>query len=269
MIYSQDTTSDFANYSKMIKHRFFIDGELSVDQQIEASEELTHYMSNVLRLRCGSYVVVFNNTDNEFICKLRIEEKQRIIIDIVKSVEAKRESSLQLYLAMSLIRSDRFDFAIQKATELGIQGICPIISKFTQIKMNLEQQEKRLKHWQGVATSACEQSGRTKVPVIAPPCSLTQLLVSEKDSQLLFLHPNEDDTSSAESITSLLQNNAAFNQQKIICLIGPEGGWQEEEIELFEQRKIPKLSLGNRVLRSETAAIVVTSLMQLNYGDLN
>ena len=172
--------------SNKIKHRFFVKQDLTVGQSIEVDKELSHYMINVLRLRNDSYIILFNNSHNEFICQLHVDKKN-IHITVLQSSDATyKESPLQLYLAMSIIRSDRFDWTIQKATELGIGGIYPITSKYTQVKMNAEQLEKRLSHWNKVAISACEQCGRVKLPQIFPPMPLRQFVMAQKECSIWY-----------------------------------------------------------------------------------
>ena len=243
--------------------------DLLVDSVVDVDKELTHYMINVLRLRNGAHVILFNNSNKDFVCQLSIVTN-KVQITVLSSVDvADKESPLQLYLAMSIVRSDRFDWVIQKSTELGVAGIYPITSKYTQVKTNAEQLEKRLNHWNKIAISSCEQCGRAKLPQIFPPMPLTQLLMDQKESNILALcTENNQKEQVINPITSLRENESIDAKDRIICLVGPEGGWQNEELEFFEQRQLLQLSLGSRILRSETAAISAVVLMQSFFGDL-
>lgn len=254
------------------KHRFFIDQALSVSQCVEADKKLTHYILHVLRLDHKCQVILFNNSASEFIAQVVVDRKRKqVVLRVEDEVRPKhRESFLPLYLGLSVIRSERFDWAIQKVTELGVHGIYPLIAQRTQVRFESQRLANRMAHWRGVSVAACEQSGRTKVPTIFNALSLAELLEAQQHQSLmaLCLPQQGHQSSSADNRMRSLSRRQYGADEKMICLIGPEGGWSDVEMGLFERDKVVLFSLGQRVLRSETAAVVATALIQSGIGDL-
>ncbi|CAA6800929.1 MAG: Ribosomal RNA small subunit methyltransferase E (EC, partial [uncultured Thiotrichaceae bacterium] len=174
-----------------------------------------------------------------------------------------RESSLHLTLVQSIIKPDKMDLTIQKCVELGVSSIRPMISQRSVVRIGRDKLDKKLNHWQAIAINACEQSGRTRIPTILPPLSFDEWLAAPaKDNEIrLMLMPG--DYPRMNTLPDSLPE-----KPHISLMIGPEGGFTDDEVATCQQYNITTLSLGPRILRAETAAITVTSLLQQSFGDL-
>ena len=169
----------------------------------------------------------------------------------------RRESGLTIELGQVMSRGERMDYAVQKATELGVTRIVPLFSERCEVKLSSERQDKRQQHWQQVAISACEQSGRSRVPEIAQPQPLSQWLTQCHSALKLVLHP--------DAAMPLAQRQAPAS---VALLIGPEGGLGDQEIAQARAAGFDSLQLGPRVLRTETAPVAALAVLQYLWGDL-
>jgi len=208
----------------------------------------------VLRLSAGSAVQLFDGSGSEFRGELLEVGKKSVIVELHERVTGMPESPLRIHLGQGLSRGERMDWAIQKATELGVTQITPIISERCEVRLNDERADKRLAHWRQIAISACEQCGRSVLPVIHPPMSLRDWLPVEADLKLV-LHP----------VAAPLTSHA--RPQTLAFLIGPEGGLSESEVEQAANQGFQPARLGPRVLRTETAPVVALSVAQQLWGD--
>lgn len=234
--------------------RFFVDATLSLGQHA-LPETQAHYISRVLRHAVGDAVQLFDGSGNEFLGELIEVGKKTVSVELRESFSGQPESPLAIHLGQGLSRGERMDWAIQKATELGATEISPIISERCEVRLKDERADKRMAHWRQIAISACEQCGRSVVPVIHPPIALNDWL-AQCDAQLkLVLHPVAEPLLSHAKPTSL-----AF-------LIGPEGGLNEAEVEQAKLSGFHAARLGPRVLRTETAPVVALSVAQQLWGD--
>ena len=243
--------------------RFYTPDSLEPGQAFTLSPELFRHAIQVLRLQPNDPMILFNGERGEYLCRLNTVSKREasLIIEAFHAVE--RESSQRLTLVQSIIKPDKMDFAIQKCTELGISVIQPVITQRSVVRLGQDKQDKKLAHWQAIAISACEQSGRTSIPDILPPLSLEHWLAQTPhiNTARLFFMPG--DYPRLNSL-GLLPSDT----QTIEVLIGPEGGFTEEEISHCLAQGLIGASLGPRVLRAETAAVTVTALLQHQHGDL-
>ncbi|EMD98410.1 MULTISPECIES: 16S rRNA (uracil(1498)-N(3))-methyltransferase [Stutzerimonas stutzeri subgroup] len=233
--------------------RFFIDALLSLGRH-PLPEASAHYISRVLRLSAGSAVQLFDGSGSEFRGELLEVGKKSVIVELHERVTGMPESPLRIHLGQGLSRGERMDWAIQKATELGVTQITPIVSERCEVRLSDERADKRLAHWRQIAISACEQCGRSVLPVIHSPVSLRDWLPVEADLKLV-LHPV------AEPLTSHAR------PQTLAFLIGPEGGLSESEVEQAANQGFQPARLGPRVLRTETAPVVALSVAQQLWGD--
>lgn len=234
--------------------RFFIDAPLSLGEH-ELPEAQAHYISRVLRMAEGDALQLFDGSGQEFRATLREVGKKRVVVAIEESFAGQVESPLQIHLGQGLSRGERMDWAIQKATELGVNEITPIFSERCEVRLKDERADKRLLHWRQVAISACEQCGRSRVPVIHPPVLLADWLKQTQADLKLVLHPV------AEPLTSHAKPSS------LAFLIGPEGGLSEAEVEQAKGAGFHAARLGPRVLRTETAPVVALSVAQQLWGD--
>ncbi len=234
--------------------RFFIDTPLSLGEH-SLPEAQAHYIGRVRRMGEGDELQLFDGSGSEFLGTLVEVGKKHVRIQLTESFAGQADSSLHIHLGQGLSRGERMDWAIQKATELGVNQITPIVSERCEVRLKEERADKRLAHWRQIAISACEQCGRTTLPVIHPPLLLGEWLKQAEADLKLVLHPVADPLASHPKPGSL-----AF-------LIGPEGGLSDGEVEQAAKAGYLPARLGPRVLRTETAPVVALALAQQLWGD--
>jgi len=240
--------------------RLFIDGALQRGQNLDLDSEQAHYIGRALRLRAGDSLSVFNAKSGEFAAVVVSVSKSNATVQVGAHIETATESPLKLQLVQGVSRGDRMDFVVQKATELGVKRITPVLTEYSMVKLDGTRAEKRRAHWQKVAISACEQSGRIRPPLIDPPVPLKTWFggkTHEADVDLI-LQPG-----ATRAMTSL-----TVPKTKVCLLIGPEGGFSDAEYDDAEFAGFTAVSLGPRVLRTETAALAAVSVAQSLWGDL-
>jgi 16S rRNA (uracil1498-N3)-methyltransferase len=240
--------------------RLFVSGALSNGAEIELDGDRSRYLGKVLRARVGDAVTVFNGEGPEWPATLLRISRNSVSLKLGDGVEAGTESPLKIHLVQGISRGERMDIVIQKATELGVKRITPVLTEFGVVKLDPDRAEKRREHWQKIAASACEQSGRTRLPLIDTPLTLKTWFGGKPpavDAQWI-LTPG-----AATPLVSL-----AEPQTKVCVLIGPEGGFSDTEYGDAEVSGFKAVSLGPRVLRTESAAIATLSVLQSLWGDL-
>lgn len=221
------------------------------------NDSAVQHLGRALRMRPGESVVLFDGDGNEHRAELLELSKRSVSVRVGESLARSVESPLKVELGQVLSRGERMDYAIQKATELGVDRIVPLFSLRCEVKLPADRQQKRRQHWQQVAISACEQSGRTRVPEILLPQSLDNWVAQTEAALKLVLHP--------DAATPLGQRQAP---DSVALLIGPEGGLEEAEIERARAAGFESLQLGPRVLRTETAPVAALTLLHYLWGDL-
>ena len=227
--------------------------------RLQADE--ARHLREVLRLKPGDEVYVFDGEGKEFRCVIEISRRDTADLKVEKEVEPPHpESPLQLTLAVALLKSDKFDLVVQKATELGVTRIVPVQTRLADIKLKDQADAgKRVTRWQRIALEAAKQSGRARVPAVAPPISFEEFLRSQDADGLKLMFSERDgqrfEPWSAENV-------------RVTALVGSEGGWTDSELEEARAAGWKLVTLGGRTLRAETAAIVITTLLQHLFGDL-
>jgi len=237
--------------------RIFIDQPLGEHQQIELSRETSHYLSRVLRLPVDAQLRIFNGQGGEYQARISTASKHAMSLAIGEFDATDNRSPLHIHLGISLSKGERMDFVIQKATELGVTEISLLNSERTEVKLKGDRLEKRVEHWRKVSISACEQCGSNRVPVIHPPVNLDQWLDKRDEPIKLIMQPG---------------TNQPFQQSKpatVALLVGPEGGFSELEVSSANATGFDSISLGPRILRTETAPLVAISILQHHWGDLS
>ena len=234
--------------------RFFIDAPLSLGRH-ELPEAQAHYIGRVLRLATGAAVQLFDGSGREYRGELAEVGKKSVQVELSEELAGLAESPLRIHLGQGLSRGERMDWAIQKATELGVAEITPIVSERCEVRLKDERADKRLAHWRQIAISACEQCGRSVLPALHAPVTLADWLARTEAELKLVLHPVAEPLASHARPTSL-----AF-------LIGPEGGLSETEVAQAQRAGYHAARLGPRVLRTETAPVVALSVAQQLWGD--
>jgi 16S rRNA (uracil1498-N3)-methyltransferase len=226
---------------------------------LELSAAPSHHLLKVLRAKPGQAVEIFNGS-GEFARGTLAEQssKKTAVVAVAESGYSSAESPLQTTLCIAISKGDRFDYALQKATELGVSHIMPMISERSEFKLKGERLDKKLISWQGIVDAAAEQCGRFHSPIVEPPLATAELIpsiCSNFDLKLVLHH---------RSVTKL---DKALSPKTAVLLIGPEGGLSESEIKLAEASGFKSVLFGPRVLRTETAPIVALTILQQLYGD--
>ncbi|MGB0466429.1 MAG: 16S rRNA (uracil(1498)-N(3))-methyltransferase [Pontibacterium sp.] len=236
--------------------RFYEQQPLTEGALIDLSDPVVQHVCKALRMRTGDALILFNGDGHEYQARLETVEKRRARALIQQRHSPLTESSLDIRIGQSLSRGERMDYAIQKATEMGMQQMTPLFSARCEVRLSTERQDKRIRHWQQVALSACEQSGRCAVPEIQAPLPLKQWIEQEDAELKLVLHHH-----SAQPLGEF-QKPAS-----VALLIGPEGGLSEEEVTLALDNGFKPVALGPRVMRTETAPVATLALLQYLWGD--
>lgn len=246
----------------MANLRFYTNTTLAIGSTFQLSESAAAHATRALRLNVGDSATVFNGDGFDYICTLTEIKKQAVFAVIHSAKKVTNESPLNITLLQAISSGDRMDFTIQKAVELGVTNIQPFMSQRSVVKLSSERAEKRTEHWQNIAISACEQSGRAFVPKVNAPLSVSQLFaqlntITAPDACKITLAPNA--TANLKTMQKPTGN--------IYLLIGAEGGLSDDEIALSIVNGFQGIQLGARILRTETAALAATSAMQTLWGD--
>lgn len=237
--------------------RFYVRADLREKMDFELPENVLRHI-HVLRLRVGQELVLFNGNGISYHAELTILEKRRAECRIVQENAFSCESPLDLHLVQAVSSGERMDFTIQKSVELGVNAIQPVLSERSVVKLAGERAEKRVQRWQEIAISACEQCGRNRVPEILPLISLEHYLKNVKDAERLHLLMSLNQAKSLREISP---------PPKMALMIGAEGGWTEKEEHLALSMGCQAITLGKRVLRTETASLATIAAMQTLWGD--
>jgi 16S rRNA (uracil1498-N3)-methyltransferase len=243
----------------MANLRFYTNNPLALGVTIQLSESAAAHATRALRLNVGDSAIVFNGDGFDYDCELTAINKNSVFAIVTAANPVKNESPLAITLLQAISSGDRMDFTIQKAVELGVTKIQPISSQRSVVKLSAERAEKRTEHWQNIAISACEQSGRAVVPTVNAPVSLQQWLAAnpQVNCTRLLLNP----------VGALRLAELAKPSDETQLLIGAEGGLAQFEIDLAGSHGFQSIVLGPRILRTETAALTTIAAMQTLWGD--
>jgi 16S rRNA (uracil1498-N3)-methyltransferase len=238
---------------------------LNLNQAVTLTPEKSHYLINVMRYGMGDEIILFHQSGLEFLGKIvNIDGKKKPVVTLQLHSEkpTKTESELAITLIQGLAKNDKMDWIVQKAVELGVAEIYPVITEFSEVRLNLERMTSKQLHWQNIAISAAEQSERTHVPLVHFPQKIADCLPKIQSDRLFCLHPHQPALTLKQGFGNL------SSPKNLSILVGPEGGFSPKEIMMFEQKACTFVTLGARILRTETAAIVMQSLLQHHYGDM-
>jgi len=239
--------------------RFYAPAENFNDSSVTLSEEETRHLRDVLRLREGAAVRVFDGAGNEYEAAVARVDKRSSVLEIVQVVEpAAHESSVDLTIAAAMLKSEKFDLVVQKAVELGVNTLIPLQTHRCDVK--LKDSAKRLERWRKIALEGAKQSGRAKLMTITEPVELKSFLVGFDGSAGVGLMFTERGGGGLP---------AERQHKTITALVGPEGGWEDSEIDEAERSGFQPVTFGGRIMRAETAAIVIAAILQHRFGDLN
>jgi 16S rRNA (uracil1498-N3)-methyltransferase len=253
----------------MTRRRFYAPAsafDSSLTRVTLAADEARH-LREVLRLKVGDQVYVFNGEGKEFQCRVEETRRDAAHLMVIQEVApARPESPLHLTLAVALLKGQKFDLVIQKAIELGVSGVVPVVTQLADVRLrDHEDVAKRLERWQRIALEAAKQSGRAVVPVIAEPVPFKIMIhdAMAKPGSRALLFSERDGRSLKEAAEVL-----PLKESPLTALVGSEGGWTDEELMAARASGWTIVTLGGRTLRAETAAIAVAVLLQHLAGDL-
>ena len=243
----------------MAKIRIYTDiKDIGADLTVILEHAPSHHLQKVLRVKSGDTIKLFNGDGFDYLAEIEAFEKNSVVVRVKSVVSNDKESVINIHLGQGVSKGDRMDFVIQKAVELGVTEITPLITERCNVRLDKQRAEKRLQHWQKVAISAAEQSGRSVVPTIHPQMKSTEWLGLHEGFNILC------DPKSEKKLSELPRPG----KSKINVLIGPEGGLTDDEINFAHSQGFQGVKMGPRILRTETAALSILTLLQGYYGDL-
>ena len=237
--------------------RFYVDFALSPDSVVELPDNVVRHL-NVLRMKNTEAIVLFNGNGKAYPALPEVLEKRRASVRILREEATDNESPLNITLVQAVSAAERMDFTLQKSVELGVAEIRPVISERCVVRLSGERAEKRVARWQEIVVSACEQSGRNIVPKVLPLTTYAQALqqLPQETSKLLM------SLNRAQKLSDVQPQSG-----KVVFMVGPEGGWTEKEEQQAFDAGFQSVTLGKRVLRTETASLAAIAAMQTLWGD--
>ncbi|HHK6007889.1 TPA: 16S rRNA (uracil(1498)-N(3))-methyltransferase [Neisseria subflava] len=237
--------------------RFYVDFALSPDSVVELPDNVVRHL-NVLRVKNTEEIVLFNGNGKAYPALSEVLEKRRASVRILREEATDNESPLNITLVQAVSAAERMDFTLQKSVELGVAEIRPVISERCVVRLSGERAEKRVARWQEIVVSACEQSGRNIVPKVLPLTTYAQALqqLPQETSKLLM------SLNRAQKLSDVRPQSG-----KVVFMVGPEGGWTEKEEQQAFDAGFQSVTLGKRVLRTETASLAAIAAMQTLWGD--
>lgn len=244
-------------------NRIFCESPLSESMSAGAAVTLpaasANHVARVLRMRQGALLTVFDGSGHDYHAEIVHVAGNKVTVQLHGQSLNTTESPLRITLVQGISRGERMDWTLQKATELGVAAIAPVLTARSVVRLDEKQAEKKQAHWRGIVIGACEQCGRARVPTVSTPSSLRDYFThARQDDMRLVLSPTAP--ASLSGITSL--------PPRVELLIGPEGGLDDDEIAAAQMAGFRPVRLGPRVLRTETAAVVALTVLQALWGDL-
>ena len=237
--------------------RFYVDFALSPDSVVELPDNVVRHL-NVLRVKNTEEIVLFNGNGKAYPALPEVLEKRRASVRILREEATDNESPLNITLVQAVSAAERMDFTLQKSVELGVAEIRPVISERCVVRLSGERAEKRVARWQEIVVSACEQSGRNIVPKVLPLTTYAQALQQLPQETTKLLRS----LNRAQKLSDVQPQSG-----KVVFMVGPEGGWTEKEEQQAFDAGFQSVTLGKRVLRTETASLAAIAAMQTLWGD--
>tara|TARA_Y100000588_G_scaffold374098_1_gene448770 strand:- start:105 stop:836 length:732 start_codon:yes stop_codon:yes gene_type:complete len=239
--------------------RIYQPGTYQPGDTLLLSEQQGLHVGVVLRKKTGELLTLFRGDNVEFEAQIESVQKKKVSVSIISSETINRESPLSIHLAQAVSKGERMELVIQKATELGVASITPVITSRTVVKLDERRMEKKMLQWRAIAIAACEQCGRNTLPNIQEPRRFQEFLNELTIEQRFILDPYT---------STRFRDRPSLSNQHVALLIGPEGGFSEQEMIDAKSHQFSGVQLGPRILRTETAAISAITLLQALGGDL-
>lgn len=240
--------------------RIHVDLPLAVDNELTLPAQAGEHVARVLRLVAGDALTLFNGDGNDYPALIQHSGKREVVVRVTASQPLANESPLRLTLAQAVARGEKMDLIMQKATELGVSRIVPLLTERSEVKLDAARAEKRVAHWRSVVASACEQSGRAQLPEVVGAQPLQTWLDQLTDDGALRLALLPGAAQNARELR--------FGAAGGVLVIGPEGGLGERDIQALMARGFQGLRLGPRILRTETAGFAALAALQALHGDV-
>lgn len=239
--------------------RIYVELPLVVGDQLNLPAQAAEHVARVLRMAAGDAVTLFNGDDRDYHATILAAGKRDVLVSIDGKQDVASESPLSLTLAQAIGRGEKMDWIVQKATELGVARIVPLVTERTQVQLDAARARKRVEHWRAVAVGACEQSGRARLPEVTATQALPEWLaqIDAEPGLRLALEPG------AGSRLRTLH----FTVPRGILVVGPEGGLGEGDLQRLHEAGFAGVSLGPRILRTETAGLAALAALQVLHGD--
>ncbi|WP_143320885.1 16S rRNA (uracil(1498)-N(3))-methyltransferase [Clostridium sp. HBUAS56010] len=240
-------------------YHFFVKQDQVGPETIVITGPDVNHIKNVLRMGAGEEVLLSNGIDKDYLCRILSVTKTEVTAQILSVEEGGRELPARVYLFQGLPKSDKMEFIIQKCVELGVYQVIPVETRRTIVKLDKKKQESKLRRWNAVSESAAKQSGRLLVPKVLPVMTLSEAFAFSREFDMNVI-PFEH----AEGMAFTRQMFSSVKTgMSVGVFIGPEGGFEDAEIELAQKSGISPISLGKRILRTETAGLCVLSMLSL------
>ncbi|MBL4583421.1 MAG: 16S rRNA (uracil(1498)-N(3))-methyltransferase [Pseudomonadales bacterium] len=232
--------------------------ELTIGSSVHLETAVSRYLLQSLRQAKGASIELFNGDGYRYSATIIESTKSSVTAQIDSKQTGSNESPLKIHIGLALSRGERMDYGIRKIVEMGGNSITPLITQRCEVRLSKERMEKRIKHWQGIIISACEQCGRNTIPALHEPVKLNSWLGAVDDPVRLIFHPSGG--------TKLADRP---KPKSVALLVGPEGGFDNEEVAQAQQQGFDSITLGPRILRTETAPIAAISVLQYLWGDFD
>lgn len=240
-------------------YKFFVTEEQIKGNKINIIDDDVNHIKNVLRLEKNEEIEICNiSTSTNCLCKIIELTNKNVECEIIKNIESNKESSVYLHIFQGLPKAEKLEMIIQKTTEIGASEITPVEMSRCVVKLDDKSKEKKLLRWRKIAEVAAKQSKRDKIPIINMPINIKNIYEKVIDYDIVLVAYENEQTN---TIKNILKGVSKTENIKIAVIIGPEGGIEEKEIELLEKQGIQSVSLGKRILRTETAPIVLSSII--------
>jgi 16S rRNA (uracil1498-N3)-methyltransferase len=237
--------------------RVFTPQPLQPHIEVTLESGASHHLCKVLRMKAGEQLILFNGEGGQYVASLISPDRNRAVAVTGAFDAVDRESGLTLHLGIALSRGDRMDWVVQKATELGVNKISPLETERTGARLDAKRRDKKLRHWRQIVISACEQCGRNRVPRIVEIRRLSDWLQGVSEDARFVLHHRADK-----------MTGEAAAPGSVALLVGPEGGLSRHEVASAHENGFKELSIGPRILRTETAPLAAISILQARWGDM-
>ncbi|WP_135546699.1 16S rRNA (uracil(1498)-N(3))-methyltransferase [Paenibacillus cymbidii] len=249
--------------------RYFVAPEQFVGQRVTIGGDDAHHLQRVMRAEPGDQLIVCDGNGRTALASIASLAKTEVVADIVREVEESREADVDIWIAQSLPKGDKLETVIQKGTELGASRFIPFESERTVAYYDGKKEEKKLERWRKIAKEAAEQAHRSRLPVIEAPCGWKRLLEAAGQADLaLICYEKQDEKSLRSLLREWAQTEGAAQTGTVLVIVGPEGGFAEREIREAAEADCRPVSLGRRILRTETAALVALSCILYETGEM-